>query len=203
MHRGYLNYGDGPPYPFPLPDPISLGLSAATLASISTGASIAGGVTSAAGAVLGGIGASNAYSYKAQVARNNAIIAKQNATYARAAGETEQVNQGLKDRYGMGRLLTGQAANGLDVNSGSALDVRTSQASINVENQMMIRNNASRKAFGYDVEAMNFGSEAAMDEQAGTNALISGGLNAGGSLIGSASSVSDKWLKFGKEGVGT
>jgi len=173
-----------------------------SIAGLSMVASVIGGGTSAAGGILGGIAGSNAYSYKAQVAKNNAIIARQNAGYASAQGEVEQRQQGLKDRYGMGQILTGQAAGGLDVNSGSALDVRTSQGAINTENQMMIRNNATRKAYGFDVEAMNFESEAKVDKAAGDNALVAGAIGGAGSLIGTASSVSDKWLKFGKAGEG-
>jgi hypothetical protein len=199
MHRGYINYGDGPPFPFPLPDPISLGLSAATLASISTGASIAGGVTSAAGAVMGGIASNNAYSYKAAVAQNNAKIARSNADYALWEGGKNAERQGLADRMQMGKVVVGQAASGLDINSGTPLGVRAGQAAAASENQMMIRSNAARKAYGYEVEAGNQLSEARMDRAAGTNALTGAALGATGSLVGTASSVSDKWLKFGKE----
>lgn len=186
---------------FPAPDPISLGLSAATLASISTGASIAGGVTSAAGAVMGGIGASNAYSYKAQVAQNNAKIARQNADYAAMEGGKQAEMQGRQAQFQMGKIISGQAASGVDVNSGTALAIREGQALVNRENQMMIRSNASRKAYGYNVEAMNFEAQAAMDEQAGDNAMTAGVIGGGSSLIGGAASVSDKWLKYKTAGV--
>lgn len=172
-----------------------------SIAGLGMIASVIGGGTSAAGGILGGIAGSNAYAYKAQVAKNNAIIARQNAGYASAAGETEQRQQGLKDRYGMGRIVTDQAQGGLDVNSGSALDVRTSQAAINTENQTMIRNNATRKAYSFDVEAMNFETEAKMDKAAGDNAMTAGLIGGAGSLIGTASSVSDKWTKYRTAGV--
>lgn len=186
---------------FPAPDPISLGLSAATLASVSTGASIAGGVASAGGAIAGGVGSYNAYSYKAAVAKQNATIAKNNAAYAAWEGGKAAEKQGIADQFKLGQIVTGQAAGNVDIHSGSAAQVQASQAGIASENQMMIRSNASRKAYGYEVEATNMLNEAKMDKAAGSNALVSGALNAGGSLIGSASSVSDKWLKFGKEGV--
>lgn len=186
---------------FPAPDPVSLGLSAATLASLSTGASIAGGVTTAVGAIAGGIGSYNAYSYKAQVAQNNAAVAKSNATYAMAAGEIEAQNQGIKDRYQMGRILTSQAASGFDVNTGSPLAVRESQQGANARNQMVIRSNASRKAYGYEVEAANFMNESKASEAAGTNALIAGGINSLGSVVGTTATVSDKWLSYAKAGI--
>lgn len=44
-------------------------------------------------------------------------------------------------------------------------------------------------------------NEAKMDKAAGNMALVSGALNATGSLIGGASSVADKWIKFGQQGV--
>lgn len=186
---------------FPAPDPVSLGLSAATLASISSGASIAGGATSAIGGIAGGIGSFNAYSYKAAVAKQNAAIAKNNAQYAIWEGGKVAERQGLADRNRMGQIVTSQAAGGLDVNSGTNLAVRNSQAAVNTENQMMIRSNANRKAYGFEVEATNQLNEAKMDKQAGVNSLVAGGLSATGSIIGGASAVSDKWFKFGQAGI--
>lgn len=199
MHRGYHWIEDR--LPQAVYDPISLGISAATLASLSTAASVAGGVTTAAGAVAGGVASYNAYSYKAQVAQNNAAVAKQNATYAMAVGEIEAQNQGIKDRYQMGRILTSQAASGFDVNTGTPLAVRESQQGVNARNQMMIRSNASRKAYGYEVEATNFANEAQASEAAGTNALVAGGINALGSVVGTTATVSDKWLSYSKAGI--
>ena len=199
MHRGY--HWIETRFPSPVFDPISLGVTAATLASVSTGATVAGGVASAAGGILGGLGSYNAYSYKAAVAKQNAEIAKGNAEYATWEGGKAAERQGLADQFQLGKIVTQQAASGTDVNSGTNLAVQQSQQRVASENQMMIRSNASRKAYGYEVERTNLLNEASMDKQAGTNALISGGLNAAGSIIGGASSVSDKWLKFGQQGV--
>jgi len=184
-------------------DPLSLGLSAATLATLSTTGTIIGGATSAAGALVGGISGYNSYSYKAAVAQQNAQIAKNNAAYSLWEGGQNAQRQGLADQFALGKIVSGQAASGVDVSSGSAAQIQQSQAGAAQQNQMMIRSNASRKAYGYDVEATNMLNEAKMDKAAGSMSLVSGGLNATSSLIGGATSVSDKWIKFGRQGAGT
>lgn len=184
-----------------LPDPVSLGLSAATLASISTTASVVGGVTSAVGAVGAGVAGYSAYSYKSQVAANNAQIAKNNAAYAMAVGEFDAKKQGVADAFKMGQITTAQAASGFDINSGTALGVRQSQAAANKTNQNVIRANAKRQAYGFEVEAMNYEAESKIDTMAGTNSLISGAIGGAGSLVGTAGTVSDKWLSYAKAGV--
>jgi len=182
-------------------DPITLGLSAATIASLSTAATVAGGVTAAAGAGVAAVGSYNAYSYKAAVAKNNAAIARENATYSLTSGDIQARNQGLKDRFQLANILTKQSGAGLDVNTGSALATRESQGWANIKNQEMIRANAQRKAYGYGIEEQNALAESRADKSAGTNALVAGGLNVLGSLVGTAGSVSDKWMKFGRMGV--
>ena len=86
-----------------------------------------GAAASAAGTLYNGITTSQAASYRATVARNNAKIANANATRAIAAGQQQAQNQSLKNAEQLGAIKTAQAANGIDVNSGSALDLQASQ----------------------------------------------------------------------------
>ena len=58
---------------------------------------------------------------------NNAIIAQQKATRARAAGQQQAQNQSLKNAAELGAIKTGLAANNIDVNSGSSVDLEASQ----------------------------------------------------------------------------
>src|SRR5678815_675005 len=90
----------------------------------------------AATAVSAGISAYGAYQqgqageaagkYQAQVAKNNAIIAEQNAQFELQKGERESEAQNYKTRALLGHQKAGQAASGIDVNTGSPLDVRRS-----------------------------------------------------------------------------
>jgi hypothetical protein len=74
-------------------DPISMGLAAA-------GAGI-----SAYGKYEAGQSTQAAMAYQAQVAQNNAAIAKQNATWDMQAGEAAANAQGLKTRAKSGQRL--------------------------------------------------------------------------------------------------
>ena len=68
----------------------------ASLAAIGIGSTAAGAITSAFGAQYQGAAQANMYQYQAGVARANATLAKQDATYAREAGETEAQEMGMK-----------------------------------------------------------------------------------------------------------
>lgn len=172
-----------------------------TLAAISIGAGIAGAVTGAVGSNYAGQAKSNAATYQMQVAQNNKIIADRNAQYALATGETEAQIMGMKTRAQIGQTRATQAAHGLDVNSGSNLAVRESEASIGSFNEMMIRSNAKKTAYGFEVEGVNQLNQAAISKMAAENAETEGYIGAASSLLGGASSVSDKWMKFGQQGV--
>lgn len=172
-----------------------------TIAAISLGTAVVGAGVGAYGASQAGKASKNAFTYQAQVAKNNADIAKANANYQRASGETEAAITGVKQREQMGATKSQQSASGLDVNSGSPLAVRESQSEINSFDQMMIRSNAQRTAYGSDVEATNQLNQRTIDIMAGDQAKRAGNIGSLTSVIGGASSVSDKWLKFSQAGV--
>lgn len=172
-----------------------------TLAIGSMVGSALGGIFSAFGAQSQGAAQAGAYRYKAQVALNNAKIAEGNARYSLLTGENEAMIAGMKTRAQIGTTLAKQGASGLDVNSGSAVDVRESEASIGSFNEMMIRANAQREGYGHRVEAYNFREEAKLDKMAAANALTAGNISATSSLIGGATSVADKWYKMSDVGA--
>lgn len=160
-------------------DPVTLGIASAGI--------------SAAGALLGGISASNAAKYQAAVARNNSTIAKQNANYAIQAGQVEAERSSLKGAANLANIKAGQAASGIDTHTGSALDVQQSQRLVNRQDTATELNNAQLKSYGYRTQARNFEAQAQLSESAATNDLIGGGLGAAGSLLGNASSLGFKW----------
>lgn len=172
-----------------------------TLASIGTGASILGGITSAVGKIFGGESQSSMYKYQAGVARINQQINLQNADYSRHVGEVEAQRLGMKTRQEIGTTKVVQSGRGLDVNSGSAADVRGSQQALGQHDEDTVRANAMRKAYGYDVEASKNAAQAGMYDKASSNAKTAGYIEAGASLLSTAASVSDKWLKASQVGV--
>ncbi len=179
-------------------------------------------VATAGSSVIGAMGASNAAAgkvaqdqsmaaqaaYQSAVARNNAIIATRNAEHVGMVGYQRAEIQSMKTAQTVGEQRATFAAHGVDVNSGSPLDVRASTTELGKLDIMTIINDASSKAAGYRAQATNFESDAQLgllkqsgyqtaakyDETAGDYAVA-------GSLIGGASSFSDKWLGYQQKGV--
>ena len=167
--------------------------SAATASAAALGAGVTGAAISGIGAITGGIAQSNAASYNAQVAANNAKISQQNANSAAQAGEVQSTNQGLKEAGIAGQIKAAQAANGVDVNSGSAVNVQKSQAIEGQQDTENVLNNALLQAYGYRAQATSYESQSALDKQEAAQAPIAGTIGAVGSLLSSASSIGFKW----------
>lgn len=172
-----------------------------TLGAVSIASSIGGGILGAFGASNKADAESGALAYKAQVARNNAIIAERNASAAIVSGSTKGQINDLKTKSLVGQQLVTQAANGLDVNSGSNLDVRQSTADIGRLDTLTIIANAGKEAVGYLAQAAGFESEAVLQDMGADYAKDAGELNIMSSLLGSATSVSDKYLGFKSKGI--
>lgn len=168
-------------------------MSATGFGAVGLGATLAGGLLSAYGAQKQGDAQQQMYAYRAQVARINADINRQNAAWARNKGEAETVQYGLKAAQQRGQIKAAQAASGIDVNSGSAKDVQRSQEEISRMDQSTIRSNAAKIAYDYETKAVMDENQAGLDTMAGRYAKEAGDLKSIESLIGTASSVSSKW----------
>jgi hypothetical protein len=94
-------------------------------------------IAGAGSSLMSGIGQQNQLSaqassarYQAQVAENNRQIAEQNARYATMAGAGNAQAQDFQTRAQLGQARVAQAAGGLDVASGSPVEVRSSIAQL-------------------------------------------------------------------------
>lgn len=172
-----------------------------TLGSAGTGASGAGSIINAFGALQSGSSSSLMYGYQAGVARLNQQIALQNRDYALATGETEASRYGMKARQDLGNIRAAAGASGLDIGSGSKAMVQDSQQFVTGIDLAQIRNNAARKAYGYTVEADADSRQATMLDRASSDASKAGGIKALSSLISGTTSVADKWLQGTSTGV--
>lgn len=155
--------------------------------------------------IAGGEAASSNANYMAQVAKNNAVIAQQNAAYAGQAGSEAATNESLKGAGTGARIKTSQAANGVDVNSGSAVNVQESQREASSLDTAQTMNNALLKVYGYQTVASNETAQAGLDTAEAGQDETAGFLKAGGSLLGGASGVSNPFssLSFGLGGAQT
>lgn len=161
---------------------------------------IVGAATSAAAAISAGDAQSAQARYQAQVAKNNAQIAQQNAEYSSQAGEAQALNTGLKGAARVAHVKAAEAANNLDVNSGSPVAVRAGEAETAKLDTMTTRNNALLQAYGYQTQGANYTSQAGLDESVAANAPIGADLSAAGGLLGSASSLGFKWSGMQESG---
>lgn len=128
----------------------------------------------AIGSIMKGNAAAGAANYNAQIAEENAQLATQKAGIAGGEGEQKAGIAGLEAKQTAGNIKTAQAANNVDVNSGSALEVQQSQRQSALLNQANIRSNAARVAFGYENEAVSYKAQANLDRSSAKNDKIMG-----------------------------
>jgi hypothetical protein len=185
-------------------DPISMiAIGSAVAGLAGAGVNYMGSQTAAAGQRAAGQAQATTYEYQAEVAANNALIAKQNAAWTMAAGDVAASNKGLQTRAAVGTQKVQQGAAGIDVNTGSAATVRAGTESMGLLDAMTIRSNASRAAYGYDVKATSETAQAKLDRMAAGNAVTGANLQAQGtetagvgSLLSGVSTVGGNWAKF-------
>ncbi len=154
---------------------------------------VAGLGLSAYGMIEQGKAASSSAAYQAQVARNNATTAQQNADYAIAAGVATSQNESRKGAAALAHTKVAQAANNVDVNSGSAVKVRAGEAETGELNTETTMNNALLKAYGYKTEATGYSATAGLEQNAADTIPIGAGIGAGATLLTGASSLLGKW----------
>lgn len=170
---------------------------------IGIGTAVVGGITGAVGAESAGQAKSSAALYQAGVAGINTKVATQNADYMRETGEIDARRSGLKTADAIARTRVAQSGSGVDINSGSPAAVTESEHAIGVEDQATIRNNAARRAYGFDVQAESERQKGVMDVAEASNARKAGGLGALTSILGAAASVSSKWSQAKQAGIGS
>lgn len=139
--------------------------------------------------------------YQAQVYRNNQIIAANNAQYATQAGGVRAQTQDFKNRAVQGQIEAQQGASGIDLGSQTSADVRAGAKQVGRLDTESIYNNALLSANQSLAQASSAGAQAGLSDFAAKNAQSAGTMAGLSSLIGSASSFGDKWLRYQNAGV--
>lgn len=169
----------------------------AALALTSMGGTALGAGIAAGSAILGGYNQANLYNYQAGVAKLNSQVNLQNAAFEQTQGGVKALQSGERTAYRVGEIQAGQGASNLDVNRGSAPGIVASQRFIGQQDQNIIRTNAARNAYGYEVKSAEDEAQASAYESAASTSKGAGFIKAATSLLGGATSVADKWLQFG------
>ncbi|MCM1339944.1 MAG: hypothetical protein NC191_09765, partial [Muribaculaceae bacterium] len=97
----------------------------------------------------------------------------------------------------IGSQQAAMAANGIDISSGTALDIIDDTSAMGELDALTTRYNSETKALAYENQASNFSNQANLDIISGQNAYKSGMLNAVGSGVkglGDTASVASKWF---------
>ena len=165
------------------------------IAGAGLGASVGGTILSAFGAGQKGKAEAGMLQYQAGIAQLQKQIALQNRDYALSAGDQEALSYGLRARNRMGAIRAGQGASGIDVGGDSAVAVRKGQQTITDLDTATIRNNAARRAYGYETEAAVDEAQSGLYSRAASNVRKATGINVAASLLSGAGSVSSKWLQ--------
>jgi hypothetical protein len=100
--------------------------------------------------------------YQAKIAENNAQIARWQAGQATLVGQNEEQTSRLRTAQMFSAQRASMAANGIDLGEGSATDVLASTKYMGERDALTIRDNAARKAWGYNLQAQNYTNDAAM-----------------------------------------
>lgn len=169
-------------------------------ASLALAAVIGSAVVGGAGAIQQGQAAKSAADYNAQVAQNNAKIATQNATWAAQEGEANAGEQGAKTKATVAATLASEGASGVDVNSGSFQNVRSSETELGMLDALTIRSNAARTAYGYETQATGDIAQSQLDKAQGQNSELSSYVNAGSTVLGGVGNAASKYTDFLNQG---
>ncbi len=195
-----------------------MGLELAAISAFGADASLAGSVGAladsiplAAAATIGssvvqGLGsmrqsqaAAASAGYNAKIAAQNAQIQTQNAQFAGAEGEANTAAAGAKTRAEVGAILANQGASGVDVNTGSSVDVRESAAKIGMLNALNIRSQAARSAYGFQTAASSEQAQSTLLRKQQSEDKTAGYLGAGASVLGGVGGAAKytNWLNNG------
>lgn len=129
--------------------------------------------------VVGAVQSYEQGKYLNKVAKVNAGISERAGRDAVKRGNIDADEQRQQTGQVLGAQRAAFAANGVDVNSGSAGQVQNDTAAIGELDALTLVNNAAREAYGYQVQAMD-------QRQQGKLAKYQGKMDAIGSILGGA-----------------
>ena len=157
---------------------------------------VVGAVIGAVGSVMQGMAGAASANYQAQVAKNNQIIAEQNADYAQQVGLREEEAFNVKASQVLASQAAAQGASGFDMAVGTPRFVRRGSKMLAKLDALTIRSNTEREVQGFEAQATNYAAEAGLRKMEASNASLSGFLGAASSLVGAVGSVAGKWSGY-------
>ena len=160
------------------------------------GTSLLSGVAGATGAEEQASANAAAANFQAQISQNNAAIATQQGQITAASGEEAAYNQGMKTRAAVGALEAAQGASNIDVNTGSALQVRQSEDTTGQLDAMTVLSNAARQVYGYNTEAASDTAQGQLYQSGAQQDKIAGNIGAASSVLSAAASAGSEYATW-------
>ena len=102
----------------------------------------------------------------------------------------------MRTRAQIGATRAAMAAGNLDINRGSAQAVQQSETAIGQQNQAIIRADAAKKAYGFEVESAQDAAQSQIDQYSAATSLTAGKIGAVSSVLGGVAGVSSKWMQY-------
>jgi hypothetical protein len=167
-----------------------------------TGLAVASTVIGGAAALQQADSSAKASRYNAQVAEMNAVLSQRRAKDASERGAKAEQQKRMEIAALQGRQRAAMAANGVDVNYGSALDTLIDTAYLGELDALTIRRNAAREAYDFEVDAVNGRADAGLSRANADSAMAGGYLNAAGTVLGGASSAYRGYRDYNRPAVG-
>lgn len=129
------------------------------------------------GGMMGAQNARQEGAFNAGMLNRNAALKEQAAQESIFAGDTSADWQRVRTGQAIGTQRSVQAANGIDVNSGSAAQLQDDTAMIGELDALTIQNNAAREAYGHRIQADQ-------DRMNAVQTVTNAGNKATGSILG-------------------
>jgi len=164
-------------------DPLTLTAAAAAVSTI--------------GAGFGALQANAQNKYQAKVADRNADLANEAARQEQQNTRDAAMQQYRRTAALKGQQRAAMAANGVDVNFGSALDLTADTDMLANEDVRRIYDQGYQRSRGFEVEASNYSSQASASRQAATGSLIGGVFDVGSTALGGATQYAKLKAKMG------
>ena len=140
-------------------DPVSLGIAATAMSGLATGVSA--------------YSAREQGKYQAAVAEQNAEAPERSAADARIQATAEGEQQRNRYKGIIGRQATATAASGIDVQSGTALDLFTETATLGEFDAQVTASNVRRQAYGLESQAVGQRQQGRLARASGRNRAFS------------------------------
>ena len=171
-------------------------ISAGTATAISLAATAASTAMGVASSIMQANQQSKQAKYQAAVARQNQQLAEEQASAERREGYEEMVEKRRKTAALISSQRAAAGASGATVDFGSNLDVQEDTAAQGEMDALKIMQQGLNKAYGSEIQAANYGSQAKAYDYQASSAKTSGWMNAAATAVGGIADMGSTWSKY-------